>query len=62
MPKYRAMRPAIKSISTTTMNADRKTAMQPVIDKAVLRPNHAMAITSFPIVEAPAESMSDTAE
>ncbi len=62
MPKYRAMRPAIKSISTTTMNADRKTALQPVIDKAVLRPNHAMAITSFPIVEAPAESMSDTAE
>lgn len=62
MPKYRAMRPAIKSMSTTTMNADRKTALQPVIDQAVLRPNHAMAISSFPTVEVPAESTSDAPE
>lgn len=62
MPKYRAMRPAIKSMSTTTMNADRKTALQPVIDQAVLRPNHPVTLSSYPIVESLSEPTSESAE
>lgn len=62
MPKYRAMRPAIKSMSTTTLSANRKTALRPIIDQADLHPNHAMAITSFPIVEVPAESVPEPTE
>ena len=62
MPKYRAMRPAIKSMGTTTMNANSKTALEPVIDQAVLRPNHAVALTSFPTVELPTEPATDITE
>ena len=62
MPKYRGMRPAIKSMSTTTLNADRKTALQPVIEQAVLHANHAVGITTFPTFETLAEPSNDTAE